>query len=70
MKMVRVPLYFEVCNSVLSNTTRSKYSNCTINSLKQENREICFYYHCEAHLIHYFDQDQTPLLMHVIQCRI
>ena len=53
-------------------TERSKYSNCTVNLSKylEENQKICFHHHHQACLIHCFGLDQTPLLMHVIQCRI
>ena len=53
---------FELCNCVLSNTIRSKYSNCKVNPLKYDNQEICFHYHCEAHLIHYFDQGPDAII--------
>ena len=44
---------------------QSKYSNCTV-----KNMELCAHYHHQVCLIHYFNHDQMPLLMHVIQCRI
>ena len=36
----------------------------------KENQGIHFHDHCQAYLIHYFGQEQVPLLTHVIQCRI
>ena len=53
-------------------TEQSKYSNCTVNPSKygKENWGIHFHHHRQACLIHYFGWEQTPLLMHVIQCRI
>ena len=44
-------------------TEQSQCSDCTVNLSKYlENQQICFHHHCQAHLIHYFDQDKTPLL--------
>ena len=56
-----------------ASTEWSKYSTCMVNPSKygKENQGIHFHHHHrQAHLIHYFGQEQTPLLMHVIQCRI
>ena len=46
-------------------TNQLKYSNCTVNPSKnlEENQEICFHHYRQAHSIHYFDQDQTPLII-------
>ena len=70
--MVGAALYFEMCSCVLYCTENSKYSNCTVSSLKhlEDNQEICFHHHLKAHLIHYFNQDQMLLVMHMTQCRI
>ena len=70
--MVIVGLYFwcvEVC--VSKHQLIIKYSNFTITPSKcfEENQEICFYYHHQAHLIYYFGQDQIPVVMHMIQYR-
>ena len=53
-------------------TKRSKYSNYTVNPSKygKENQGIHYHHHRQARLIHYFGGEQTPLLTHVIQCRI
>ena len=55
-----------------TSTEWSKYSNCTVIPSKygKENQWIHFHHHCQAHLIHYFGQEQVPLLKYVIQCRI
>ena len=51
---------------------RSKHSKCTVKPSKygKANQGIHFCHHHQAHLIYYFGQEQTPLLMHVMQCRI
>ena len=53
-------------------TKLSKYYNCTVKLSKydKENQGIHFHHYRQVHLIHYFGREQTPLLMHVIQCRI
>ena len=52
-------------------TEQSKYSNCTVTSkYGKENQVMHFHHHHQAHLIHYFCQEQMPLIMHMIQCRI
>ena len=58
-----------MCNCALSSNKWSKYANCTVNPWKYP-EAIQFHYHCEACLIHYFDENQTPLLMYIIQYRI
>ena len=52
-------------------TERSEYSNCRVTPSKydKENQGIHFH-HRQVRLIHYFGWDQTPLLTHMIQCRI
>ena len=57
---------------LLPKYSRSKYSNCTVNPSKydKENQGIHFYHYRQAHLIYYFVRAQTPILTHVIQCRI
>lgn len=51
-------------------TKWSKYSDCTV--IPSKHLEITFHHHCQACLIpsHYIGQDQIPLLMHMISCRI
>ena len=71
MKMVIVAPYFEMSDYALSNTNQliMKHCNCTVNPKNLEenqDQEICSHHHRQAHLIHYFDQDQTPLLTHMI----
>ena len=70
--MVIVALCFWDAQLCYPSTEWSKYSNCTVNPSKydKENQGIHFRYHRKAHLIHYFGREQTPLLTHVIQCRI
>ena len=53
-------------------TEQLKYSNFTVNPSKygKGNQGIHFHHHRQARLIHYFGQEQTPLLTHMIQCRI
>ena len=60
---------FEVCNCALSCNKQSKYANCTVNPWKYP-EVIHFHYHREACVIHYFDENQMPLLMYMIQYRI
>ena len=51
---------------VAPSTKQSKYSNCTVTPSKTpENQKVCFHHHRTACLIHYFDQGQMSLLMHV-----
>ena len=45
------------CTTVIyPGTKRLKNSNCTVTSLKylEDNQEIHFHHHCQAHLIYYF----------------
>ena len=51
---------------------RSKHSNCTVNPSKygKENLRDKFHHNRQARLIHYFGREKTPLLPHMIQCRI
>ena len=53
-------------------TYRFEYSNCTVNPTQnlEETQEVCFHYHCQAHLIHHFTHDKTPSLTHLIYYRI
>ena len=67
MKMVIVALYY-----IRATDYKSKYSNCTVNPSEylKENQAIHFHHYCQVCLIYYFNQDQTPILMHMILYRI
>ena len=41
-----------------------------ISEYLEDNQKIRFHHHRWTCSLHYFDQDQTPLLMYVVQCRI
>ena len=58
---------FELCDFI---SEALKYSNCIINPSEylEENQKICLHHYHQAHLVHYFDQEQMQLL--TIHCRI
>ena len=49
-------ILFKCATASYPSNKRLKYSNCTITTSKylEENQEINFHYHRQAHLIHYF----------------